>query len=258
MIAPNGARKSKKDHPKLPISISEIVKCAISCKKQGADAIHAHVRNKRGEHVLDAGLYRELIDELAIRLPDMLVQITTESLGRYSPAEQCEIVEQVKPKAVSVALREMLSDKNEKRQRKFYWSAYENQIELQHIIYSPEEILYLDSLIREKIIPDKNISILFVLGRYKKKMDASPKDLIPFIKELEKTKFSKRAKIMLCAFGQNEQNCLIEGVKLGFDCRIGFENNHLTQNGKMAVSNGEQVANLVLAINKLNMDIYNR
>ena len=47
MVAPNGARKTKKDHPNLPISISEIVKEAVNCFNEGANAIHAHVRDKK-------------------------------------------------------------------------------------------------------------------------------------------------------------------------------------------------------------------
>ena len=63
MVAPNGARKSRKDHPNLPITISEIVQEAKNCFQKGANAIHAHVRDQEGNHSLDIGLYKELIKE---------------------------------------------------------------------------------------------------------------------------------------------------------------------------------------------------
>ena len=86
MVAPNGARRGKADHPALPVTIPEIVACAADCFAAGADGLHAHVRDGAGEHVLDAGLYAELMTELARTVPGMPVQITTEAVGRYTPA----------------------------------------------------------------------------------------------------------------------------------------------------------------------------
>ena len=88
MVAPNGARRTKADHPALPVSVAETVEAALACHEAGAGGLHAHVRDRQGAHVLDAGLYRELIAEMGLRAPAMAVQITTEAVGRYSPAEQ--------------------------------------------------------------------------------------------------------------------------------------------------------------------------
>ena len=33
MVAPNGARRIKKDHPEIPLTVSEIVETARSCNK---------------------------------------------------------------------------------------------------------------------------------------------------------------------------------------------------------------------------------
>ena len=45
MVAPNGARKVKKDHPAVPLTISETVETSKSCYIAGAGAIHLHVRD---------------------------------------------------------------------------------------------------------------------------------------------------------------------------------------------------------------------
>ena len=65
MVAPNGARKIKKDHPEVPLTIRETVDVAKNCFKAGAGAIHLHVRNDKGEHVLDAGLYKEALNAVS-------------------------------------------------------------------------------------------------------------------------------------------------------------------------------------------------
>ena len=110
MVAPNGARRTKADHPALPVTIAETVETACACFAAGAGGIHAHLRDADQNHVLDAGLYSELIAEIGRAVPDMAVQITTEAVGRYTPEEQRAVVQAVMPNTVSVALREMVPD----------------------------------------------------------------------------------------------------------------------------------------------------
>ena len=45
MLAPNGARRSKHDHPRLPITVEETVAAARDAFAAGAGALHAHVRD---------------------------------------------------------------------------------------------------------------------------------------------------------------------------------------------------------------------
>ena len=49
MIAPNGARKTRRDHPALPLSIEETVDEAVRCFAAGATVLHAHVRGEQDE-----------------------------------------------------------------------------------------------------------------------------------------------------------------------------------------------------------------
>ena len=110
MAAPNGARKVKTDHPGIPVSIEETVAEAKSCFSAGASILHAHVRDDEGKHVLDTSLYRKLLNALSIEVPNMLVQVTTESVGIYSPEEQASLVYELKPDFISVGFREMIGD----------------------------------------------------------------------------------------------------------------------------------------------------
>ena len=81
MVAPNGARRQKSDHPALPISVQEICDTARACEAAGADAIHVHVREDDGRHSLDTGRYRETLSALTEHAPSPRVQVTTESAG---------------------------------------------------------------------------------------------------------------------------------------------------------------------------------
>ena len=180
MVAPNGARQTKEDHPNLPISISEIVKEAVNCYNEGANAIHAHVRDKKGNHSLDVGLYKELLSELDIKVPELPVQITTEAVGKFSPEEQFEAVKLVQPEAASVALIEMMPNiKEPKLAQNFYNFAIENNVQIQHILYSVEDLKLFKKAIELKVIPKKNLQVLYVLGRYDKNSGL----LIPGVKD---------------------------------------------------------------------------
>ena len=108
MVAPNGARPMKKDHPKVPITISEIVRTGKACFDAGADAIHFHIRDKKGVHVLDSGLCKEALNELNRMVPNMHLQITTEAVGRYSPEEMRKLAYDVMPPGISIGIREMI------------------------------------------------------------------------------------------------------------------------------------------------------
>jgi len=45
-VAPNGARKTKQDHPSLPINAEELAATAANCLAAGACMIHLHVRDR--------------------------------------------------------------------------------------------------------------------------------------------------------------------------------------------------------------------
>lgn len=113
-VAPNGARRGKINHPRLPIAIAEIAAEAARCREMGAAMLHLHVRDSSGRHTLDADLYAEAI--AAVRRAagaDLIVQITTEAVGVYSPQEQMAVVDALAPEAFSAALRELLPDERD-------------------------------------------------------------------------------------------------------------------------------------------------
>ena len=248
MVAPNGARKSKKDHPNFPITISEIVQEAKNCFQMGANAIHAHVRDQEGNHSLDIGLYKELIKELKTKVPDLPVQITTEAVGKYSPKDQINVVEKIIPEAASVALIEMIPDKNDTNlAQKFYKFSIESNIQIQHILYSVNDLRTFIHAVKNKIIPQQNLQVLYVLGRYEKSFQSSTNDLDSFI--LEHKSILTAIDWGVCAFGKAETNCLIKAFSLGGKLRVGFENNFYNKDGSIAETNADRISEIVKLIN---------
>ncbi|MGI9337619.1 MAG: 3-keto-5-aminohexanoate cleavage protein [Gammaproteobacteria bacterium] len=238
MAAVNGARLTKQQCPAVPITIGETACAAKECYDAGAKAVHAHIRDKNGGHLLDAGAYHELIDEIKTRAPKLMVQITTESGGKYTPHQQREIARQTGHNEISAALREITADNDKKAAADFYHLA---GVRIQHILYSPAEVHQLAVLIKGGIIPAENVFVLFVLGDYQTRA-AMPADLLPFLAAMKKA--TLKAQTMACAFGRRESDCLLAAAKAGMHCRVGLENNHYNENGNPAKNNAERVAEI--------------
>jgi len=244
MVAPNGARKTRLDHATLPVSIDDTVTEAASCFAAGASALHAHVRGENDEHRLDAGLYRELLREMSVRVPGMLVQITSEAVGIYSPAQQVACIEEVKPQMASIALREVSSDFEEPDlARRFFAWCDDNAVHIQHIVYTADELQRFLHYRERGIIPAGHRCVLFVLGRYRADFQSQPSDLEPFLQQdLADLDW------FVCAFGNHEQQCVLDAITAGGHGRIGFENNLYLPDGTLAENTAELVSSLVLAL----------
>ena len=242
MVAPNGARRGKADHAQLPIVLPEIIHTAQSCWQAGAGGLHLHVRGEKGEHVLDAGLYKEAITELKNVVPDMLVQITTEAVGIYHPPAQRQVVKDVHPEAASVSIAEMLLDNDRKATVDFYRWCDAAGIVIQHILYSQDDIARLYRLLGEAGVNCDGLQLLFVLGRYSKGQQSQASDLLPFTHWLKTNEIT--ADWAVCAFGQNETNCLRAAYLAGGKVRIGFENSLQNADGSFAADNAERVAEI--------------
>ena len=246
MVAPNGARRGRRDHPAIPITIAQIVTDARACFAAGAGGIHAHVRGSAGEHTLDAGLYRELMQELAVVVPNMLVQITTEAVGRYSPEAQMALVQELVPAHVSIAMREISAGQGGRTLARFFAWATEAGVSIQHILYTPDEVRRFETLVARGVVPTYGLELLFVLGQYGSDRDSQPQDLVAYREECQGA--IAQAGWAVCAFGKQETACLRAAVEHGGKARIGFENNLFNADGRLATSNAERVRELVSAL----------
>ena len=240
MIAPNGARKTRQDHANIPLTIEDTVAEAIQCHRAGASILHAHVRGSELKHVLDPGLYRELIDELAVEVPELLVQITSESVGRYSPEGQIACVQAVHPQMVSMSLREITANfVDVDIARNFFSWCEGNEVHIQHILYSIAELEHFFRFRDQSIIPSSQGCVLFVLGRYRQNFQSDPSELELFLQyDLSDLDW------FACAFGHREQECVMKAVESGGHARVGFENNLHLPSGDLADGNADLLYSL--------------
>jgi uncharacterized protein (DUF849 family) len=243
MVAPNGARRTKVDHPALPMTVPELAETAAACLAAGAAAMHVHVRDEAGAHVLDAGRYADAIAAIRERTDGrMLVQVTTEAVGRYSPSEQMDLVRTLRPVAVSVGLREILGDGDAATSAFFSWAAGEG-VAVQHILYDRADLDRFAGLhLRGGFGDVAQPRLLFVLGRYAPDQESRPEDLDAFLDGIEHHELTASAVWSVCAFGRGETSALAVAIARGGHVRVGFENSLWNADGRVARDNAERVA----------------
>ena len=122
MSAPNGARRTQVDHAALPMTASELAAEAMALVEQQVSVLHLHVRDRDGGHSLDPDIYREALSAIEGAVgSQLIVQVTSESVGLYQQDEQMEMVRSLRPEAVSLALRELCPpDSSELKAARFY------------------------------------------------------------------------------------------------------------------------------------------
>ena len=244
-VAPNGARKLKQDHSALPISAQELGATAASSSHAGAAMLHLHVRDKALQHSLDPELYRAAIAEVRRQAgAELIIQITTEAVGKFQPEEQIESVKRTRPEAVSLAIRELIRKPiYESAAAKFFQWLYRERIAPQWILYDQNDIEQFKSFCVRGLIPDELVHVLLVLGRYHQSQQSDPAELEKLIPHLDPHWLWS-----VCAFGSAEGRCMKSAVALGGHCRVGFENNLEVSAGRLADSNTELVETTAEAI----------
>ncbi len=238
MCAPNGARKTRADHPALPISPEELADCAESIAKAGASIMHLHVRDDEARHSLDIDRYKIATDAIRNRVGnDVVLQITTEACGIYSPEQQVAMVKDLKPEAVSLALKELCPDAaSEPAAREFFSWLKAESIMPQYILYSPTEVERFVRLRQKGVIPDSAPFVLFVLGRYSNDLTGDPAELDGFTAALDDD-----TEWAVCCFGRTEQQAALLAASGGGHARVGFENNLVLPDGQIANDNAALV-----------------
>lgn len=240
-IAPNGARLQKSDHAAVPLSTKELAATARACQVAGANAIHLHVRDANGGHSLDTNLYRAAISAINDVAPGLQIQVTTEAAGQYTVAAQLAMLKDLKPAAASIAVREI--GRSPELVADVYATAQKQNTKVQHILYGANCIDVLLGWIATGRVPQDMRDVILVLGQYAPARFGRPEELTHMVERLQKSQL----RVTVCAFGPDEQACLLAAARLGCELRVGFENNLIAPDGTPWSDNAAAVRSLKAA-----------
>ena len=245
MAAPNGARRSQKDYPALPVTAGELADDAAALRDAGASVLHLHVRDEDGQHTLDAGRYRDALAAIRDRVGDGLVlQVTTEAVGRYSAVEQMDVVRELQPEAASLALRELCPEKgDEPAFAEFCQWMHEAAVWPQFILYDVGDVRRFDALRATGVIVGNAPFAMFVLGKYGDAAAGAVADLDVLLEATDPNAYPWA----VCCFGPNEHAVMRAVLDRGGHVRIGFENNVVLNDGTPAPDNAALIREFVTA-----------
>lgn len=252
-IAPNGSRRMKADHAETPLSKDDILREAAAWRDEGASVLHIHIRDRDGQHSLDAEIYKDVLGALRDLLGrDVVLQMTSESGGVFGRDHQMEAVRAVRPEAVSLALRELAPDEAHKGEfAAFLDWAYAENIAPQIILYDRNDLDRLTGWVADATLDPSRLSVLYVLGRYATGQRSNPVDLLGFL-GTESLPFRDW---MVCAFGPAESQCAALAALLGGHVRVGFENNIYLPDGSLAPNNAALLRQTASMLKSLRLDL---
>lgn len=238
MSAPNGARRQKADHPSLPITPRDMADCAEEIVEAGASILHLHVRDDQNKHSLDPDRYRASIKAITERVGDkLIIQATSEAVGIYSRHQQIAMVKELRPEAVSLALREICPSDDELGDTSAFiaWMSKEH-IFPQYILYDEQDYARFEIYRKQGVFMSDAPFTLFVLGRHPKAEDTVHN--AQRLKEITKHVGSPWA---MCGFGTNEKDCVDHAAVNNGHIRVGFENNIHRFDNELLTDNAEMI-----------------
>ena len=260
--APNGAYKTRADHPALPLTAAQLAGVAEEVLRAGARMLHLHVRDEHGAHTLDEHAYRAAIDAVRAQVGARLfIQATSESARHYAAADQCRALRALcahdAPDGVSIAPRELIRTTDDVAAAGALFNFLRaRDVLIQYILYSRNEVDAYRSLRKRGVIPADKHCVLLVVGRRGLSVatatvdstvdatgDAINYSPIDALHEM-RVALGESVQWMVCAFGDGEFDCLTEATRLGGHVRVGFENALELKDGARAANNGALIAQL--------------
>ncbi|ABW67941.1 BKACE family enzyme [Desulfosudis oleivorans] len=87
-----GMVATRKDSPHVPLTADEIVADAARCRDAGAAIVHLHARGKDGKPVCEKAYYREIIEGVRDRCPDLIVCASTSGRVHNAFAQRSDVL----------------------------------------------------------------------------------------------------------------------------------------------------------------------
>lgn len=75
-VAPTGSIPKKKDTPHVPVTVEEIVTCALRCEDEGTSILHIHIRDEDENPSDDPQVFHEIVNRIRER-SNLIVQVST-------------------------------------------------------------------------------------------------------------------------------------------------------------------------------------
>lgn len=249
-VAPTGSIPKKKDTPHVPVTIEEIVGCALRCEDEGASIVHIHIRDEDENPSDDPRIFHEIVNRIRAR-SDLIIQVSTG--GRAGTDLESRIQRlQMCPEMASLTTGSV----------NFRTSAYVNPPdliealaeEMHRLAIKPEMEIFDLSMINNAValadrsLTDKPLHFNFVMG-LQGAMPAKIGHLVHLA-----TGLPAESTWTVSGIGAAQLKMNLHAVLMGGHVRVGLEDNIYYKKGELA-TNERLVERIVRLSKELGRDV---
>lgn len=249
----SGAEVTKEHNPAVPYTIEEMVEAAYQAYLAGASIIHLHARYDDGKPTQNKDRYREIVEAIKDKCPELIVQVSTGGAVGMSREERSDVLN-IKPEMATLDCGTLNFGGDEifinTENDIIYFANKMNEL---GVMYEMEcfEKGHIDTTLRliKKGIIKGHLHYSFVLG-VNGGMTGEERDFI-FLKE----SLPAGSTYSVAGIGRYEFSLAEHSIKHGGHVRVGLEDNIYIEKGVLAKSNRELVEKIVAMAKKYNREI---
>lgn len=246
-----GAEVTKEHNPNVPYTVEEIGREAEIAYKAGASIIHLHVRYDDGTPTQDKERFRECIEEIKKRCPDVIIQPSTGGAVGMSDEERLQPVGLLPEMAtLDCGTLNFGGDEifvnTENTIKNFGKVMIEKGVKPEIEVFDKGMVDYAIKYAKQGYILEP-MHFDFVLGV---QMTATARDLAFMVDSIP-----AGSTWTVAGVGRHEMPMAAIGIAMGGHVRVGFEDNVYLEKGVLAKSNGELVEKVVRIAKELGREI---
>ncbi|MGM0396018.1 MAG: 3-keto-5-aminohexanoate cleavage protein [Bacillota bacterium] len=246
-----GAEVTKEHNPNVPYTVEEIGREAEAAYKAGASIIHLHVREDDGTPTQSKERFKECMDEVRRRCPDVIIQPSTGGAVGMTDEERLQPTE-LHPEMATLDCGTLnfggdeIFVNTENTIKNFGKIMIERNIKPEIEVFDKGMIDYAIKFHKQGFIKAP-MHFDFVLGV---QMAATGRDLAFMADSIPQGSTWTAAGI-----GRNQFPIAAMTIAMGGNVRVGFEDNTYISKGVLAKSNGEMVEKVVRIAKELGREV---
>jgi 3-keto-5-aminohexanoate cleavage enzyme len=176
-VVPTGFVYLKKDNPNIPLTPKEIGASVEEAYHAGASIAHLHARDSKGTETIDRSVFKEVVDEVKKRSPEILLELSTGTIfypfeDKFEEKETMKMLE-LKPDLASLDLGLDMADAKDADGvvygrlpgsiRRLAKKMLDLKIKPNLVVYNDGMLSAIDTLIKEGLLHEPYY-ITFILG----------------------------------------------------------------------------------------------
>ncbi|TFZ41490.1 3-keto-5-aminohexanoate cleavage protein [Soehngenia longivitae] len=246
-----GAEVTKENNPSVPYTVEEIAREAKSAYKAGASIIHLHVREDDGTPTQRKERFKECMDAIRAKCPDVIIQPSTGGAVGMSDEERLQPTE-LYPEMATLDCGTLnfggdeIFINTENTIKNFANIMNQRNIKPEIEVFDKGMVDYAIKYHKQGFIKAP-MHFDFVLGV---QMTATARDLAFLVDSIP-----AGSTWTVAGIGKNQFPMAALAIVMGGHVRVGFEDNTYISKGVLAKSNGELVEKVVRIAKELGREI---